>query len=679
VCHIRTLQRFWFRLLPLLIIVCLVTTGQAGTVVAESGDPLTAPGSALCGTKFGDVNGDGVRDSGELGLGGWTIQLLDAAGNVVATTITGTGNAASPAGRFCFNNVKDGSYTVREVAQAGWVQTFPIAPGTYSVTVGAGTAPNSLLFGNMLSPQPSTICGVKFEDKNGNGVQDSGELGLGGWTVQVRDEKGNLVATVVTEKGGKFCFERLRPGLYTFSEVMQPGWQQTLPGGTGDYTVQLTAEQTEYKPLLFGNMQAEGVICGIKFEDKNGNGRQDLDEVGLNGWTIQVKDAAGHLVATVVTSKDGTFCFKELRPGVYTFTEVMQPGYQQTFPGAPFTHTVKVVSGQTAESVNFGNQKQPDPCCLSFPFLQGRADNFATTDGPELAQPSPALVRAMPATVVYSGFDGTAVNTFFAHTFTLPLGNCVQSAKLEFKAKPLPDISINDTVSLRFSGVPSTPVWGSFLGQQPANPSLAPNTWVTSNYPTGQTFTLDLGSLPGGANLISTLNAQRFLDFVVQDDSSVDYVLLTVTFCECAGTTGSPDHSEPKQSVMPGVNIRLVVDSNKASVNREDFLLPAPAVIRNGSTLVPFRWIGAALGAEVQWEPTDRRATFLLGERKVELWIDKLMARVNGKEVSLSTAPTLIGGSTYVPVRFLSDAFGLSVKFNPDDQSIDIFDRWGNL
>lgn len=113
-------------------------------------------------------------------------------------------------------------------------------------------------------------------------------------------------------------------------------------------------------------------------------------EAGLAGWTIQAADAAGHVLATAVTDPYGKYCFRGLRPGAYLLGEVMQPGYQQTFPGRPPTHSVQIVAGHNAGSFDFGNQKKPAPCCLSFPFQAGRADNFATTDGAEATAPIPS-------------------------------------------------------------------------------------------------------------------------------------------------------------------------------------------------------------------------------------------------------------------------------------------------
>src|SRR5206468_142579 len=77
---------------------------------------------ANCGTvrgsKFKDVNGNGTKDSGETGLGGFTFQLMSGGSVVSSTTSAGDGS-------FSFANVPVGSYTVHEVGQTGWLQTAP--------------------------------------------------------------------------------------------------------------------------------------------------------------------------------------------------------------------------------------------------------------------------------------------------------------------------------------------------------------------------------------------------------------------------------------------------------------------------------------------------------------------------------------------------------------------------
>jgi len=74
-----------------------------------------APGS-IHGTKWEDGNGNGVRDKGEAGLSGWTIEITDG-DEFNDSTVTDENGA------YVFMNLDPGTYTVTEVGQAGWTQT----------------------------------------------------------------------------------------------------------------------------------------------------------------------------------------------------------------------------------------------------------------------------------------------------------------------------------------------------------------------------------------------------------------------------------------------------------------------------------------------------------------------------------------------------------------------------
>lgn len=94
------------------------------------------PGSSLSGQKFEDVNGNGVFDSGEPALAGWTIELSNG-----DTAVTDSN------GYYYFMNLLPGSYTVNEVQQQGWLQTAPSSGGHF-VTLGGSQSINELDFGN---------------------------------------------------------------------------------------------------------------------------------------------------------------------------------------------------------------------------------------------------------------------------------------------------------------------------------------------------------------------------------------------------------------------------------------------------------------------------------------------------------------------------------------------------
>jgi len=95
------------------------------------------------GYKWNDMNGDGVWDAAEPGLNGWTINLSGAVSTSTLTHYDDSGKA----GYYSFS-VAPGSYTVSEVEQAAWMQTYPVGD-SYSVTAGNGAVISGLNFGNM--------------------------------------------------------------------------------------------------------------------------------------------------------------------------------------------------------------------------------------------------------------------------------------------------------------------------------------------------------------------------------------------------------------------------------------------------------------------------------------------------------------------------------------------------
>jgi hypothetical protein len=124
----------------------LTATGSATATATRTTTPCFAE---LCVTKFSDPDGDGVRDPGEPGLSGWTINAVDSNQNVlpIVTGAQGTTCTGVPAPR---------AYIISEVPQAGWTQTFPPPPGTYNSFLECMQL-LSLSFGNMaIAPPTST-------------------------------------------------------------------------------------------------------------------------------------------------------------------------------------------------------------------------------------------------------------------------------------------------------------------------------------------------------------------------------------------------------------------------------------------------------------------------------------------------------------------------------------------
>jgi hypothetical protein len=79
------------------------------------------------------------------------------------------------------------------------------------------------------------VAGIKFDDRNGNGLLDPTEPGIPGWTIEVLSGIGNVLGSAVTEADGSYTVrvtpEQLPVGLNTFGirEQQRTGWTATGP------------------------------------------------------------------------------------------------------------------------------------------------------------------------------------------------------------------------------------------------------------------------------------------------------------------------------------------------------------------------------------------------------------------------------------------------------------------
>jgi tetratricopeptide (TPR) repeat protein len=112
----------------------------------------------------------------------------------------------------------------------------------------------------------------------------------------------------------------------------------------------------------------------------------------------------------------------------------------------------------------------------------------------------------------------------------------------------------------------------------------------------------------------------------------------------------------------------------KAYVNGEEPEFDVPPLIKDGSTLVPFRAISESLKAEVTWNAEEKSVTVKKDGIEVKLILGSTTAYVNGKEVKLEVPGQLLEGRTFVPVRFISEALKAQVDWEPVSQSVVITD-----
>ncbi len=120
--------------------------------------------------------------------------------------------------------------------------------------------------------------------------------------------------------------------------------------------------------------------------------------------------------------------------------------------------------------------------------------------------------------------------------------------------------------------------------------------------------------------------------------------------------------------------VKIYIGKPVAYVNGVEKPLDQPPVIMNDRTMVPIRFVSEAMGANVQWNPKDRTVTITLGKNIAILKIDDVKAQANGYEVYLDAPPTIIAKTsrTVVPVRFVAETLGMEVTWNGTERSVTI-------
>jgi PKD repeat protein len=235
---------------PVEVTVGLTQGGE--TKVVNFGNRAVPPPQRgkISGYKFQDLNGNGVWDTGEPPYTESPVVITlraEGAGG------PGVDDLTDDAGYFEFTDLEPGNYEVSETVPENW---RPTTRNPQTVTLAAGEE-KEVNFGNVfVAPQKARIFGHSFLDANENGQLDSGELGLGGVLITLKDSEGNALATTPTAEGtdvGFFSFADLSAGTYTVAETVPEGFTATTPSSL---TVTLAAG--ENKPVDFGNTEAAG-------------------------------------------------------------------------------------------------------------------------------------------------------------------------------------------------------------------------------------------------------------------------------------------------------------------------------------------------------------------------------------------------------------------------------------
>jgi thiol-disulfide isomerase/thioredoxin len=97
-----------------------------------------------------------------------------------------------------------------------------------------------------------------------------------------------------------------------------------------------------------------------------------------------------------------------------------------------------------------------------------------------------------------------------------------------------------------------------------------------------------------------------------------------------------------------------------------------PPFIGGGRTLVPIRFISEAMGAKVEYDAKERKIKITYQDIQVDLQIGNSQAFINQKEVTIDAPPVIRSSRSFVPLRFISEAFGATITYEAETRTITI-------
>ena len=342
-------------------------------------DFFSAHGVTIKGAVWHDMNGNGVKESGEPGIPHFAVM---ARNNLLEITVMGTTDFQ---GNYTFDGLPPGTYVVEEdlasenakqdqQGKPHWNQTAPPG-GLWSVTLydrlKTGYVKENVNFGNY---QYGTIWGYVWHDLDADAVRKpADEPGLGGQRVFLDfdnngyfnwdDTNNNDVWDPGVDTGDPWVFSSEWDGSYLLGQIplgvykvyceVTPPWLLSANDSTL-YGVPVQIASGTVVNQDFGAYQRSS-IWGAVWRDVNGDGTRDFFDDGLQGWTVyldQNKDGKINLgEPTTTTDSLGDFHLADLKPGNYTVALQLPDGWVVSTPAGE-THTVTLVS---ADPPHMGN------------------------------------------------------------------------------------------------------------------------------------------------------------------------------------------------------------------------------------------------------------------------------------------------------------------------------------
>ncbi len=400
------------------------------------------------------------------------------------------------------------------------------------------------------------ITGTIYDDANGNGTQDAGELGRSGVQVMATDG-GSQNGYGYSTYDGSYWISVPGTGTYTVTATAPSsyncgGWaQDSITAPIGGHSVNVNIAST-FSGNDFGVEKAVGscaTICGNVWFDDNENGIRDAGEqpqAGINiklspGWLITT-DANGDYCGQVPSGQPITV---NMVPGLQTYNCNIRPTWDQTFPSAPGVYNLNLPAGGDTSNIDFGVHN--GNLCYDVGIYSVRT-YYGTTAG--------------------DFFNGWMDYKAYGD----PTDTC--TLRLEFD----PNIDLISSSTLVSDLGPGFIEWDFPAGTTPNFSCMGMEYWIDTNVNVGDTLLWEATYTCGDSNDCCTQNNSMSRSVIVQAEKSSFEANTMEVFHTSDVTTGTISMDDSTFSYV--VNFQNVLDDTVSHIRIVD-TLPSSFVINS--------------------------------------------------------------------------------------------------
>ena len=107
-------------------------------------------------------------------------------------------------------------------------------------------------------------------------------------------------------------------------------------------------------------------------------------------------------------------------------------------------------------------------------------------------------------------------------------------------------------------------------------------------------------------------------------------------------------------------------------INGSEISAEVPPTVIDGRTMVPVRAIFEAVGANIDFDAETKTITAKKCDATVNMTVGTKVATVNNKEVQLDAPAVIVNGRTLAPARFVAETFGYTVQWDAENKIVKI-------